>query len=228
MYAWINGKFNRDARLARPQILAEISNCKIGNERNALRIFMAKWDAAVERLIQTGVTHNDDLEILYVNFKPSFMNCPDLSEHAAKVRRSLPSSKVHSYKWMYRAAKARLETLRLEEQEAERFAATLPGAAHPLTPATEKGKGGKGKAKGKGNGTFPAVPQRNSNLEACQDSLEEQNASLEINAGTRTTKRQLPQPKQTLRLKPKPHQPRRRLRRKSRLLKRSHCASSTS
>ena len=38
MYAWINGKFNRDARLARPQIIAEISSCKIGNEKNALRI----------------------------------------------------------------------------------------------------------------------------------------------------------------------------------------------
>ena len=111
IYAWINGKFNRNATLARPQILTEIANCRIGNERNALRIFMAKWDAAVERLIQTGVTHDDDQLILYMNFKPSFMNCPDLSEHAAKVRRSLPSSKVHSYKWMYRAAKARLETV---------------------------------------------------------------------------------------------------------------------
>ena len=134
IYAWVNSKFARDVKLARPQILQEIANCRIGTGKGALKKFLNQWDAAVERLVEAGSREGDE-EVLYINFKPNFMACYELNEQAAKVRRSLPSSKVHSYEWMYNAAKARLETLRLEEQHAERVAASMPGAEYPLTPA---------------------------------------------------------------------------------------------
>ena len=68
---------------------------------------MNRWDAAVERLVQTGATQEGDEEILYLNFK--LTNCVELSDHAAKARRSPPASKVHSDKLMYRVAMTRSE-----------------------------------------------------------------------------------------------------------------------
>ena len=96
-------------------------------------------------------SNDHDEEILFVYFKPSFMACLDLQGPADKIRRSLPSASCNSYEWMYTAAKARLTTMRMEQQEVERMAASLPGAAHPLTPGltTEeknkpKGQNGQG------------------------------------------------------------------------------------
>ena len=66
-------------------------------------------------------------------------------------------SSEHSYAWMYNAVEARLETMRLQTQEAERVAAYRPDASTPMTPGVEVPKGrGKGK------------PDRDTSKEACQ------------------------------------------------------------
>ena len=68
IYSWINRKFQRDARLARPQILQELANCKIANTGfGALKDYLTRWDMCVERLIQAGA-ETSDREILYVHF----------------------------------------------------------------------------------------------------------------------------------------------------------------
>ena len=54
IYAWVNSKFARDVKLARPQILQEIANCRIGIGKGALKKFLNQWDAAVERLVEAG------------------------------------------------------------------------------------------------------------------------------------------------------------------------------
>ena len=50
---------------------------------------------------------------------------------------------------MYKTAKARLETMRLETQDAERLAASMPGAAQPLTPGISFARTDKPVAKAK-------------------------------------------------------------------------------
>ena len=137
VYAWINQDFARDARLARAQILQEIAACRVAAWRGALSQFMTQWDTAVERLADAGGREGDD-ETLYVHFRPNFMACPELAEHASKVRRSLPGSRCHTYEWLYKTAKAHLETARLERQESERMAASRPGAPQPLAPGLEQ------------------------------------------------------------------------------------------
>ena len=137
IYAWINQDFARDARLARAQILQEIAACRVAAGRGALSQFMTQWDTAVERLADAGGREGDD-ETLYVHFRPNFMACPELAEHASKVRRSLPGSRCHTYEWLYKTAKAHLETARLERQESERMAASRPGAPQPLAPGLEQ------------------------------------------------------------------------------------------
>ena len=117
--------------------MQESAHCRIASERNAVVKCLNRWDAAVERLVQAGKQAGDD-QILYGKFKRSFMICPEVSGQVGKIRRSFPGSKVHSYKWMHKAAKARVETLRLEQQGAERFEASTPDAAFPLTPGIEK------------------------------------------------------------------------------------------
>ena len=98
--------------------------------------------------MQAG-TQEGDADILYVHFKPNFMACPELNEQAAKLRRSLPGSRVHTYEWMYKTVRARIETMRLESQEAERLASSMPGAAQPLTPGLDVSGRVRGNAKGK-------------------------------------------------------------------------------
>ena len=134
IYSWINRKFQRDARLARPQILQELANCKIANTGfGALKDYLTRWDMCVERLIQAGA-ETSDREILYVYFKANFMASSELaSGPVAKVKRSLPSSKVYSYEWMYAAARCVLESQQREAAEKERLQASLPGSV-PLTP----------------------------------------------------------------------------------------------
>ena len=149
IYIWIVRQFTRDARLARPQVLREIAMIKIGTGKHALRTFMGKWDAAVERLVGLGGSKEGDEEHLYIHFKENFMASPDMAECAARIRTSLPSSRVHTYKYMYDAVEARLQTMRLEAQEAERIAACKPETQNPMTPGIEGNKGKKGKGKGK-------------------------------------------------------------------------------
>ena len=164
IYAWILAKFACDARLARPQILQEIASCRIGAGKGALTNWINRWDATVERLVQTGTTSEGDKEILYLHFKPSFMACSELSGSADRIKTSLPGSKVHSYEWTYKSAKARFETLRLEEQETERLAASQPTALHPITPGfgrTQK-PDGRGKDNGKTNFKDLACPRLSS------------------------------------------------------------------
>ena len=96
------------------------------------------------------------------------MQSEDMKDSVAKVRRSLPSSNVHSYQWMYSAMEARLETMRLEEQEKERVAAYRPDSGNPITPGIETPKGrGKGK------------PTRDTSKEACQRMMKDGKCSFE-------------------------------------------------
>ena len=107
---------------------------KISTGKNALRTFKNRWDAAVERLVGVDGLKEGDEEHLYIHFKKNFLNSTEMADSVAKVERSLPSSKVHSYKWMYQAVTARLETMRLKNQEEQRTAACKPDTANPLTP----------------------------------------------------------------------------------------------
>ena len=66
IYAWIVRQFNGDLKLAKPQVLEEISLVKLGVGRNALRSFKARWDATVERFVSLGDTKDSDEEILYI------------------------------------------------------------------------------------------------------------------------------------------------------------------
>ena len=109
IYAAINQNFERDAKLARPMAMRDLQLVQMGEGVGALRPFLSKWDAAIERLVQAGGTTDADEDMLYITFKEQFMRCADLKEHIAKVRRSLPSSLVHPYRWMYDAAKAIIE-----------------------------------------------------------------------------------------------------------------------
>ena len=115
-------QFNRDLKLARPQVLEELSLVKLGLGKNALHSFKAKWDATVEKLVGLGGTKESDEEILYVYFKKQFMQSQDMSDSVAKIRRSPAQSKVHSYQWMYDAVETRLETMQLETRDVERIA----------------------------------------------------------------------------------------------------------
>ena len=169
IYAWIVRQFERDLKLARPQVLRELALIKLGSGRNALRNFKAKWDAGVERLVGIGDTKETDEEILYVYFREQFLLSEDMADSVAKVRRSPPSSSVHSYRWMYAAVEARLETMRLEEQEKERIAAYRPDSGNPMTPGIEVAKKGRGKGK----------PERDTSKEACQRMLKDGKCQFE-------------------------------------------------
>jgi len=162
IYSWIVRQFKRDLKLARPQVLKEISLVKLGAGRNALRNFKAKWDAAVERLVDIGSSKESDQEILYMYFKDQFMQSDDMTDSVAKVNRSPASSSVHSYQWMYQAVEARLETMRLHTQEVERVAAYKVDSPSPMTPGVETVKG-----QGKSN------PNRDTSKEACKRMLKE-------------------------------------------------------
>ena len=162
IYAWVVKQFNRDLKLARPQVLKELALVKPGTGKNALRSFKSRWDATVERLVSLGGTKDSDEEILYIYFKDQFVQSEDMADSVAKVRRSSTNSSVHSYQWMYNAVEARLETLRLEMQEAERIVAYKPDSINPITPGVETRKGtGKGK------------PNRDTSKEACQRMLKD-------------------------------------------------------
>ena len=141
IYAWVIKQFNRDLKLARPQVLEELSLVKLGQGKDALRSFKTRWDATVERLAGLGSCKESDEEILYIYFKKQFMRSEDMADSVAKVRRSPPQSEVHSYEWMYRAVQNRLETMRLETQELERVAGYRLDTPHPITPGlTVKGQ----------------------------------------------------------------------------------------
>ena len=60
------------------------------------------------------------------------MRAEELHEHTSKVRRSLPNSKVHAYKWLYTPARAVIETSRLIQQEDERLLARRSRASRRL------------------------------------------------------------------------------------------------
>ena len=168
LYCMTVPEFRRDEKLARPLALEEIQNVQIQKGKGALRTFLGQWDAAVEKLTQISDLHENDIDCLYIAFRKQFMKADELSEQQAKVRRSLPDSKVHSYAWMYRAAKAVVESQRLHTQEVERADAQLPRAPDPLTPDVDhKKKKGKGRGKGKSDKSVPAVPDRNTENEAC-------------------------------------------------------------
>jgi len=168
IYSWIVRQFKRDLKLARPQVLKEISLVKLGAGRNALRNFKAKWDAAVERLVDIGSSKESDQEILYMYFKDQFMQSNDMTDSVAKVNRSPASSSVHSYQWMYQAVEARLETMRLHTQEVERVAAYKVDSPSPMTPGVETVKG-----QGKSN------PNRDTSKEACKRMLKEGKCEFE-------------------------------------------------
>ena len=68
IYAWINNKFARDAKMARSYVLQEIANCRIGVGKNALSVFMNQWGAAMERLQQAGEQPGDE-DILYAHVR---------------------------------------------------------------------------------------------------------------------------------------------------------------
>ena len=95
LYTMINQYFDRDARMARPQILEEMQALRILPGKGGLWTFMGQWDAAVERLVQAGDTPQDQ-DFLYVAFQRQFMRSEELKDHIAKVNRSMPDSKVHS------------------------------------------------------------------------------------------------------------------------------------
>ena len=69
IYAWICAKFARDAKLARPQILQEIGQCRLSIGKGALAAWLNRWDGAVERLVQAGAQEQDQ-QILYIHFVP--------------------------------------------------------------------------------------------------------------------------------------------------------------
>ena len=172
IYCWILRKFTRDARLARPQILEEIALVKLGRGKGALKLWISKWDAVVERLVGQGGSKEGDEEHLYIHFKKQFMTSHDLSDCISRVRTSPASSKVHSYRWMYDAVKARIESIRIEDQEKERLAGYADDAAHPMTPGLDAD--GKGGGKGKNNGGkggksdgIPAKPNRDTSKDPC-------------------------------------------------------------
>ena len=73
IYCWIVRKFERDARLARPQILQEMNLCKIEDGAGQLERWLTRWDACVERFTQAGERQLGDDELLYMYFKPSIM-----------------------------------------------------------------------------------------------------------------------------------------------------------
>ena len=66
IYAWIVRQFKRDMKLARPQILEELSMVTLGVGKNALRSFKTRWDAAVEKLVALGCRKEIDDEVLYI------------------------------------------------------------------------------------------------------------------------------------------------------------------
>ena len=60
IYSWINCKFQRDAKLARPQILSELRDCSIRRGGNgALAEWIVRWETTVEHLIQAGAEESD-------------------------------------------------------------------------------------------------------------------------------------------------------------------------
>lgn len=156
--------------------MKEISLVHLGDGKNALRNFKAKWDAAGARLVSLGRSRESDEEILYIYFKDIFMKSDDIADSVAKVRRSPASFNVHSYQWMYSAVEAHLETMRLETQEAERFAACKPEAANPITNGLQtKGAGGKGKSNSEGKGKKPELDTAK---EACRRKLKDGKCSF--------------------------------------------------
>jgi hypothetical protein len=161
-------RFKRDLELARPQVLKKNGLVKLGAGRNALRNFKAKWDAAVERLVDIGSLKESDQEILHLYFEDQFMQSDDMTDSVAKVSWSSAGSSVHSYQWMYQAVEARLETMRLQTQEVERVAAYKVDSPRPMTPGVETVKG---QVKGKLN--------RDTSKEACKRMLKEGKCEFE-------------------------------------------------
>ena len=119
IYCWICRKFEREAQAARPQVLKELQMTKIGTGRAALSTWKTSWDIVIEKLVQSGGQKEGDEDILYTYFKESFMQAPELADHISKVKRSSPSSKTHTYAWMYKTVTSVLETQRLETQESD-------------------------------------------------------------------------------------------------------------
>ena len=163
LYAMIDQSFERDARLARPQALQELQRLRVEPGKGGLRTFLARWDAAVETLVQFGGHSAQDDDCLYVAFKEQFLRCEELKDHISKIKRSRASSSVHTYEWMYEAARATVDNQRLQTQEQERKDALLPRALDPLTPGFHQGRDKK-KGKGKGDGK---PSQRDTKNEAC-------------------------------------------------------------
>ena len=143
LYCWILRGFDRDLKLARPLMMAEVAALKLDQSKDPLTSYMNRWEAAMERFNQTGREKGDE-EFLFVHFKTNFfMECNELSEYATQVRRAKVGSKRNTYAWMYKTTRELMNTLRLERQEAERTKALLPNAPQPLTPGLDtKGKGG--------------------------------------------------------------------------------------
>ena len=91
LYVMINQHFDRDTRLARPQILEEIQSLQIIPGKGALRTFMGQWDAAVERLVQAGETPQDQ-DFLDVAFRKQFVRSDELKDHVAILHVRLQSA----------------------------------------------------------------------------------------------------------------------------------------
>ena len=66
IYVWIIKQFNRDLKLARTQLLEELSLVKLGLGKDALRSFKTRWDATAEWLAGLGSCKESDEEILHL------------------------------------------------------------------------------------------------------------------------------------------------------------------
>ena len=93
----------------------------------------------MERFIQAGACNENDEAMLYIMFKKQFLKASELKERQAKFQRSLPSSSVHSCKWMRNVCCNVLEAERLESQSQARVEGCRTRAADPVTPGLAEG-----------------------------------------------------------------------------------------
>ena len=88
----------------------------------------------MEHSSQAGGFSRDDAVIKYVLFKRQCLKMLDMAEHIAKLKRSLPGSKAHPFKWLYQCCKNVLEADHVESTAKAFLESTKPGAADPATP----------------------------------------------------------------------------------------------
>ena len=137
VYILVYRHFKRDERLAKPQAYEEISLCTY---ETSLKVFMAKWNASMERFLQAGMVNENDEAMLYALFKKQFLRAAELKDHHAKFTRSMPGSRVHSYRWMHQTCENVLEAEKLETHAKARLDGMKPGTADPVMPVVPGGE----------------------------------------------------------------------------------------